>query len=581
MTPTPRPATESSAPEPASSGLPTEKRERTDSRKAPSGRLPGLRWWIFLGCLGLIVWHVVELRAWHDNRRQLGGLLEEYGLEDFNQTALRRISRERAPHQAKLIAARTIVHQVMSPDLDARGMPILPRERQVEALEVAEGLARQALEDESESWQASMLVGASIYLRRSLAADRRLITEPESWEAPLRRAVDAAASKTEPRRILAAAYLETWSYLSADKKALTRQLLQQVFRHDEQALRRLAPVWLQLVDDEEEALSVVPDNVIAWQLIKYLYGRALDWSAYANAHRRFLDVLDSELTADLDEAESRRQLGDDVGSRELCLQVIEQAPRQMRFVPYVVRALEIYPPGLQGLRPNEGVLEWLRWAVALDAVEVNPLPAKTIDDLMTMASDLETPVAAHAALLANNVYNMRLFERQSAHKLTREWSSFLLAKARRLAESGAVVEAQEALDDLHLASRNTYRAWQVRALMAEQQEEPTALAVAETEMQSFADRRWLALAWDLRQTSPQLFFVSAVAARGVRLEVVEAGPRGDVVSVLIDGEEIAVRAVDGGEHHELKADIEPGPHLLQIVSVSGQPTALGSVELID
>ncbi len=548
---------------------------------APWRRLVSLRWWVLLGCLVLIVWQVVELRAWDSNRHQLNRLLQDYGLEDFNQTALRRISRERAPHQAKLIAARTIVHQVMSPDLDARGMPILPKERQIEALETAEGLARQALAEESESWQASMLVGASIYLRRSLMADRRLITEPESWEEPLLRAVDAAASKTEPRRILAAAYLETWPYLSAEKKDLTRQLLQQVFRHDEQALRRLAPVWLQLADNEEEALSVVPDNVLAWQLIKYLYGRSLDWGAYASAHRRFLDALDNQLTANLDEAEKRRKLGDEAGSRELCLQIVQQAPRQMRFVPYVVRALEIYPPGLQGLRPNEGVLEWLRWAVALDAVEVSPLPAKTIDDLMTMASGLETSVAAHAALLANNVYSMRLLERQSAHKHTLEWSAFLLAKGRRLAESGAIDEAQKALDDLNLAAHNTYRAWQVRALMAEQQEESTALAVAETEMQSFADRRWGALAWDLSQRSPKLFFVSAVAARGVRLEVIEPGPRGDAISVLVDGTEVAVQAMAGGEHYDLMFDIEPGPHLLQVVSLSGQPTALGSVELID
>ena len=548
---------------------------------APRGDGFGLRGLIVVACLGLVAWHVVTLRDWVANRDQLQQTLQGFGLEDFNETALRRISRERAPHQAKLIAARAIVHQVMSPDLDARGMPILARERQLEALESAEQLARQALQEESESWQASMLVGASIYLRRSLMADRRLITDFKDWEVPLRRAVDSAASKTEPRRILAAAYLETWPYLSAEKKALTRDLLQEVFQHDEQALRRLAPIWLQLASSEDEALSVVPDKVEAWQLVKYLYVKSLAWDAYARAYRRSLDVLDNKLTADLEEAQNSRRYGDAERSRELCLQVIQQAPRQMRFVPYVVRALEIYPPGLEGLRSNEGAREWLRWAVALDAVELSPLPAKTVDDLMTLTNELETPIAAQAALLANNAYNVRLYERQSAHKQTLEWSPFLLAKARRWVASGALDEAQSALDGLNLASRDSYLAWQVKARMAAQREDAVALAVAETEMQSFVGRRWSALDWSLSQKSPRLLMVTAVSARGVRLEVIEAGTRGDAISVLFDGEEVAVRAMAAGQHYDLPFAIEPGPHLLQVASLTGQTTSLGAVELID
>ena len=222
-----------------------------------------------LVCLGLVSWNVYELLSWSKQRDQLIQVLVDLGLEEFNQTAIRRISRERSPHHSKLIVSRTIVHQVMSPDLDDRGMPIIGTERRLEALDQAEDLARQALEEESESWQASMLIGASIYLRRSLAADRRLVTAAADWEVPLRRAVDAAASKTEPRRILAAAYLETWPYLSAEKKALTRELLTHVFRNDERALRRLAPLWLQLADNEDEAMSVVPDNAKSWQFIKF------------------------------------------------------------------------------------------------------------------------------------------------------------------------------------------------------------------------------------------------------------------------------------------------------------------------
>lgn len=535
-----------------------------------------------LACLVLVGWHSLELRGWYENREQLTQVLRDLGLEEFNQTALRRISREKTPHQAQLIAARTIVHQVMSPDLDERGRPIIPRQQRLESLDQAEAMARQALLAESESWQAAMLVGASIYLRRSLGSDRRLITDSKDWEVPLRRAVDAAASKTEPRRILAAAYLETWPYLSAEKKELTQELLTHVFRNDEKALRRLIPVWLQVADSDEKALAVVPDDAEAWQFVKYTYGRALRWDAYAQAERRRYDALMIELTASLDEAEARKRLGDPVNSRELCLDVVARAPRQLRFVPLVERAMAIYPPGLHGLQSTAGLSDWLVWAVELDAVGVMPLAAQTINDLTDVAGPLETPIAAHAALLAGNVYNMRRFEKQTAHRATLSWSPFLLAKARRQAEAGELDEAERTFDDLNLASQRSYGAWRIQALLAAAREDDEALAAAEAEMAKAKGRRWSALAWNLRRQTASLFMVPAVAARGVRLEVVSAGPNGDAISVFLDGELVALEAMVSGQHYDLAFDIDAeGPHLLQVVSVSGQPTTLGSVELIE
>lgn len=532
-------------------------------------------------CLGLVGWNAMELRNWTHHRDSLTELLVDLGLEEFNQTALRRISRERASHQADLIAARAIVHQVMSPDLDERGFPIIGKDQRLAALDQAEALARQALRAESESWQASMLIGASIYLRRSLSADRRLITEAADWEDPLKKSVGAAASKTEPRRILAAAYLETWAYLSPEKKDLTRQLLTQVFQNDERALRRLVPLWLQLAEDEGEAMSVVPPTADAWQFVKFTYGQAKRWSSYARAQQGLFDALEVELAAQLDEAEQRARLGDEDTSRQLCLTVVQRAPRQLRFVPFVIRALEIFPPGLQNGRSNDGPAAWLRWAVDMDVVSINPLPPTVVDGLMAISGGgLEASVAAHAALLADNAYNVGRFEKQVAFKSNLEWAPFLVAKARRLVDLEVTDLAQESLDELDLASQNSYGAWQVRARIAEAQEDLDLLAQAQGEMKAHEDFRWTALDWDLRQDSPTLFLVAAAEGRGLRLEIVETAAQGDAVEVHLDGRLVALRSKISGQQYDLDVEITAGPHVLQVVSASRQKVIPGSVTLL-
>lgn len=561
---------------------PTDRNPSTTDVEIQAG--PGkwaVRLLVTLLCLGLVGWNVMELRSWANQRDQLTERLVDLGLEEFNQTALRRIARERASHQAKLVAARAIVHQVMSPDLDERGLPIIDKDQRLAALDEAETMARQALAAESESWQASMLIGASIYLRRSLSADRRLITEAADWEEPLKKAVEAAASKTEPRRILAAAYLETWAYLSPEKKQLTRQLLTEVFRNDEKAMRRLVPLWLELAEDEGDAMSVVPPTADAWQFVKFTYLKARRWSSYAKAQRGLFDALEVELAAQLDEAEQRAKLGDEDNSRQLCLQVIQRAPRQLRFVPFVIRALEIFPPGLQNVRSNDGPANWLRWAVALDAVAVHPLPPKVVDGLMAISGGgLEASVAAHAALLADNAYNVGRFEKQVAFRSNLEWAPFLLAKARRLADLDVADLAQETLNELDLASQNTYPAWQVRARIAQSLDDVDMLTQAEAEMAVREDFRWTALDWNLRQGMPSLFLVAAQEGRGLRLEIVETGPQGDAVEVHLDGRLVALRSMTSGQQYDLDVELTPGPHLLQVVSASRQKPIPGSVTLL-
>lgn len=324
-------------------------------------------------CLLLSIDALAFVSRWRANRDRLSAILTEAASEagggkdlasgedlaagedvavgeDLAAT-IRRVAFERTPHHAKLTVARALVYRVLASSHADGGSRAA-----VERLPVARELALEVLRQQPNNWQASMFLGASTYLDWSSRSDRRLYTAATEWEQPLLTAIEEARGQHEPRRFLAAAYLETWAALSAAKKAFALDLVTTLFREDPSSFSHLGPAWLEVAGDLESALRVVPDQTEPWMALKKSFAEKHDWNSFSLAHGRYLDALTGELTRNIEEAEERLRLGDVVTGRQMCLAVVVNSPRDGRFVGLVTRALELYPPGLHGLRSKDSTL---------------------------------------------------------------------------------------------------------------------------------------------------------------------------------------------------------------------------------
>jgi len=534
-------------------------------------------------CLLLALAALVHCQGWRGNRDRLLGVLGEAGIDRRNPEALVRVSRERTPHHARLTAARALVYDVLSFDA---GAPPADLGARVARLEEARELARQALRDQPNSWQASMLLGAATYLEWSLTADPRLFTEYARWEEPLRTAVAATEGKVEPRRFLAAAYLESWVALGEAKKAAAEEVLAEVFRGDSDGFARLMPVWLEVAGSRQRAFELVPDEPWAWRRLELLYARRRDWRAYAEVRVRHHDALEGHVARKLDEAAERKRLGDVAGSRAICLEVLASVPPRRRFAPAVARALEIYPPGAHALRSTAPFEEWLRLALRLHPLGVELLPVKTLERLVDVIRRLDPPEGAYAALIADDVYRMRLYEKQADTLVSVDWAPYLIAKAGWLLERdpvGNLEEADRALDRVALTARGSLDYLRMRRMVARAGGDQEALAAVERELEArrteLARHRWTALDWHLRGERAFLALLPEAAAPGLLLELRSKERTGAAAEILWDGELVAVEAVPNGGTLTLDIAVEPGRHQLEIRGLERQEVLPGAVRL--
>ncbi len=503
---------------------------------------------------------------WRGVRDELVATLSSAGLDARDPETWIEVARERTSHHARLATARALVTDVLN---------LTPEERRSAAgkeriarLAIARDLAQRALREQPSSWQAPMLVGASIYLERALTGDHRLFTAHQDWEVPLRRAVREAGGKIEPRRLLIAAYLECWPALSAEKKVYARGLMKEVFRQSPSAFAWLAPAWLEAAPDREAAFELIPDRAEAWKRIGQVYVDRRDWDSFSRSYARRLNALERQLQEDLHEVEERLRLGDLEHSRSLCLQVVTSAPPSLRFVPLVVRALEFYPPGLLSIRSPERLHDWRRFALGLDALGLQPLTPRALSRLNDAIGELKTPGAARAALIAGDEYRLDQAEKLSGVKSAPVWAPFLIARARRQLDRNPE-KAARSLSQIGPLSRSSISYWQVRQELARARGDHGAIATAAAELERLRANEWSVLRWRLGRSLDSLELLPAAPASGLVLELSPAAPTGAAVEVLWDGEVVAVQPVRRDQAIELSFAVEPRLHLLQVRTLAG------------
>ena len=525
-------------------------------------------------------------RDWARNRDRLLAELEQAGV--VSAEVFERIEHEPVTHHAQLAAARALVFQM----LEAPPIKTLPADEQAAArarrlgqLARAHTLSRAALALQPNSWEASMLQGASTYLTWSLVRDRRLFTRADAWQEPLIKAWREAPSQGEPRRILGTAYLELWPVLSPQKKRFASTLLRDTFAEDPSAFERMGPSWLDTVEDVDRALAIVPDAPRAWAVAARFFAAKRRWRRYRQAYLSGFDSLQRALESRLAEGEERLALGDIYHSRTRFARVIGDAPPDRRFVPIVDHALAVYPAGLQRAGTGDAMIRWLRWTLRLAASGIAGLTPASVNRLAGVVPELTPSEAAMAALIGGDLRLAERMERLESLHTTATWAPYLIAKADRLLALGDAPAAAASLAGVGVVHREHPRYWLVQRALANARDQPFERAEAERHLNNLRARWWPAASW--RQdaagdstASAWLEMLPATGTDALSVRVAAAPETGCVVRLRLDGATVLVAAIRGaGQTLVAQAPLSSTPHVLEWTTLAGKQATPGRVSI--
>lgn len=402
---------------------------------------------------------VASYDSWRRTRDQLIELLSELGTGAREPGVVSDVRREPDPMRARLLVGRAL----LADELDRRWLAELSEaEREatealsLRKLETAASLAREALAVQPASWQARMILAGSTYLEMSRRGDPRRWKERSRWEEPLRNAMAMATSQIEPRRILAAAYLNDWSLMTAQERESARDVLRVAFR-DRRTLEQLLPAWLVRASTLDEALDLMPADLRSWQLVQQHFRVRRDWERVCVAQTRSLEILPYALENVLNDAQKRLAGGDVRTARRLALHALAQLPVGPVYTNLLERTLRTLPPGPIEDLYQQRTKEWLAWARRECLLSSCPLPRNVIDRLRSLSQYDSSADRAWVAELAGDLYSAETHERDFLIPDSPDWAPYLLLKAQRLANSG---QAAQALTWLAMVSTD----WSERAV---------------------------------------------------------------------------------------------------------------------
>jgi hypothetical protein len=529
--------------------------------------------------LALVFAVASEHRALRASREEAFAWLADGGVT-LDAAAL---GREPDTERVRLAAARAMLAAELEPNR-RQGIPAARAAREsAERMAQAREAGREVFARRPASWEAALVQGAATYLGWAQSRDPRLFTAYREWEAPLETALRLAPSKREPARFLAAAYLEVWPALSPRKRQIARDLLAEVF-HDPDDLALLLDAWLDTAADRREAFSVLPpDDPAAWKRLADAYARRSDLQGFAAARGRGEEALLAALRRDLLTADRLRGEGRLDEARALYLSVAERSRPEAHYLGLLERALERCPPGPVDSRRAQQLAPHLARALdrcLLARCEMSPNALKR---LSRFVPDLAPPVAAMAALFADDLPRAELAERRAQGLGGEAWAPYLIAKARYLAARGRVDEAREALGlvDLDWQRRPLY--WQARAEVARAAADPRGVADAQARLAAAARGAWPATEWTFHRGTARLEMVAGAPAGGLALTLDSVPENGALVELRLDGAAVGAFPVrpPGGAALALRvgAPLGRGLHVLELESLNGGQVLPGAVEL--
>ena len=532
--------------------------------------------------LALTAAAVAHRIAWTRAHREALGLVASTGLSTRQPTVAADAFWDPDPVRSRLAVARGLLAEAYDPDAFSK-LPVREAadaaSRLSERLELARGVAADALAELPAAWQAAMIIGSATNRIWSLEGDKRLFTERSVWERPLEAAAKLGPGQDEPLRPLAVAWLETWPLLSASRRLEARGTLQRAFA-DPDTFRQCAPLWLAAATDREEAFSLVPDLPWGWSIVEETCRAREDWDGFCAARRR-RDVATGQLAERrVREAGDHLRGGDPAGARSLALSVVGEVPADRRFAATLRAALAECPAGPMSSSAAT-IRRWLD--LALDGFVRGQawLPPEVVARIAASAGDLPAPTAALAALASGDLSAAEVVERRAEAGNTEVWAPYWVAKARVLARARRVAEGRTAL-------RRVNRSWSVslpvieaRVALAEASGDASAAAAAGAELDGAAAASWRGIDWTWHGQTAHLDLCAVRDAPGFDLTLDEYPPRGTVVQVSLDGAPVAVAPALDHEGLSVAAPVSRGPHLVEINAIAGGRVVPGDLTLCE
>lgn len=503
---------------------------------------------------------LLRLRDYEDERRAAVARLETAGRSALPAEQLGPLTREPDPKRIQTAVARILLAIELDPRRRQRleaSDPALPPA--AEQLDKSRRLAAAVLAERPASWEASMVLGATTYLLRSLEQDRRLFTEAQAWIAPLERARTLAPREPEPARLLATAYLELWPALSASRRRTARSLLDEAFS-DPAIFARLAEAWLEIAPDRQTALDAIPPDPRAWRHLRQIFVQRGDWEGFRQAWLGYEAALEAEVRDDLEHAETLRLRGDAATARHLYFHAAARLRPGLEGVAVLRQALAQAPPGLAG-SASRPLGEWLSWVLELCLIDRCPLSTGAIERLAGLAEELPAPRFALAELEAGRLERAEHLERRAPDLWRPEWGPYLMAKARHLLERGEPEAARRTLERLPAAFDGHPIQQALEHQLARRGTHGALAAARSTPSMSAWSRRGLAssrIIWLPEETSHLLVTLSAVPGAG------------GVVEIRLDGARVDLVTVRTGDEIPIPGPLSAGLHLLTVEALAGR-----------
>ncbi len=520
-----------------------------------------------------------------DNRLGRGEVvaaLDGFGLLARQPEARRTVTGEADHPHAKIAAGRLLLADALDlgayAELESIDARVALMESRVGGLRQAQEFAFHALEGIPSSWEAALVLGGSRYLERSIERDQRLITHFREWEAPLERALELAPSGGEVERFLTMAYLEVWPVLSEDKREQTRTMLHDALL-DQATFDRMIGPWLQVNDDMDEALELLPRSVYAHDRVGRLLATAGDWRRFSSNREAWREAHYEEAQSRLEDGLQRVRGGDTMRGRERLVRVL-QAPTDVRFAGLVARAVEAIPAG----PGHSTALTWLQWQLDRclfgDCVFDGPATKR----LASLATGVDPATEARALVVAGDLSAAEGIERRHETRWQRDWNTYWVAKARAHLERDEPDLAASALAETEREFRRDPVWIEARLSVATRRNETRALETLTEALDKAAGMTFDAVGWTL--LPDRLFRHEIRVAReasNLRLEVA-ASAEGGAVEVFLDGRFLGpwgVSARRKSKRFTMATDepIEPGMHLVEIRQLAGSTISPGLIEV--
>ncbi len=331
-----------------------------------------------------------------------------------------------------------------------RRAPVRSRDREpgpgspasAERLLATRELAREALREEPASWRRRCSLAPPSVSSAAARDPRGSHSLAKDWERPLVVAGEFAPPELQPRRLLAAAYLEVWPALTAEKRAKVELLLREAFL-EPQTFERLFAPWVEIAGSSSSARrrSCRPGRSTYQRLAATAFARQAGATMRCGSrrHRRSLRETFAERPGGgargrRRAARRRRPLWPAAGAAAL------RRPPRRRSRGRRVRAVRRDGARRPPARPRAGVAgprrrcPRLGWAQPLCLVRDCPFSPPAMARLASLAgSTLAGSAAAFAALAAGDLPRAELLERRSEELWSEPWAPFLTLKAKQQA----------------------------------------------------------------------------------------------------------------------------------------------------